>query len=165
MPKQAVFAVVTFLHDLFTAAWIGGLITLGLTVMPAARKVLGKGPVMRELMNSIQKRLSILVYVCIGGLVTTGLLLSNRNPAFEGLFRFSNTYTTVLTIKHVFVLAMVAVALYRSLALGGSATKHTPDEERLSGGLMFLNVGLGVVVLLLSAIGAVLSSAPVSPLG
>jgi len=38
-----VFAIVTFLHDLFTAVWIGGVITLGITVLPSAKKVLGNG--------------------------------------------------------------------------------------------------------------------------
>lgn len=36
--KTIVFGLITFLHDLFTAAWIGGLITLGLTVMPSVKK-------------------------------------------------------------------------------------------------------------------------------
>ena len=40
--KTIVFGLVTFLHDLFTAVWIGGLITLGLSVMPATKKTLGK---------------------------------------------------------------------------------------------------------------------------
>jgi putative copper export protein len=38
--QTIVFALVTFLHDLFTAVWIGGLITLGFTVMPSTKKVL-----------------------------------------------------------------------------------------------------------------------------
>ncbi len=40
--KTIVFALITFLHDLFTAVWIGGLITLGLTVLPSVKKSLGK---------------------------------------------------------------------------------------------------------------------------
>ena len=40
--KQIVFALVTFLHDLFTAVWIGGLVTLALSVLPSARAVLGR---------------------------------------------------------------------------------------------------------------------------
>jgi putative copper export protein len=37
MPRQIAYALITFLHDLFTAAWIGGLITPALAVMPALR--------------------------------------------------------------------------------------------------------------------------------
>jgi len=158
--KQIVFAIVTFLHDLFTTIWIGGLITLGITVMPSARKVLGKGPQMKQLLDAIQKRLSVLVYVSIVGLVLTGMLMANRSSAFQGLFRFNNAYSTVMTLKHILVLAMMGVALVRSLGLGRRRGPSTPSQEKLSAGLLFLNITLGIVVLLLSGLAAALSSAP-----
>ena len=43
-PQQVAFALVTFLHDLFTAVWVGGLIALGLVVLPAARTAFGIAP-------------------------------------------------------------------------------------------------------------------------
>jgi len=158
--KQIVFAVITFLHDLFTAVWIGGLITLGITVLPSAKKVLGMGPQTKKLMDAIQKRLSVLVYVSIVGLVLTGFLQANRSPAFQGLFSFGNSYSTVLTLKHILVLAMIAVALYRSLVLGRRSGPSTPSQEKLSAGLLFLNIVLGVAVLLLSGFSVALGSAP-----
>jgi putative copper export protein len=157
---QIVFAVMTFLHDLFTAVWIGGLITMGITVLPSARKVLGKGPQMKQLMDTIQKRMSVLIYVSIVGLVLTGLLLANRSPAFQGLFSFGNAYSTVLTLKHILVLAMVAVALYQDLVLGRRSGPSTPAQEKLKAGLMFLNIILGVAILLLSGFSAALASGP-----
>jgi len=160
MPKQVVFAMVTFLHDLFTAVWIGGLITLGLTIFPAARRTLGKGPQMKGLMDAIQKRLSVLVYVSIVGLVLTGVLLGSRAPASNGLFRFGNAYSTLLTFKHLVVVAMIGITLYRSLVLGRWRGPTTPSEEKLSAGLLFVNVALGVVVLLLSGFAAAFSVSP-----
>ncbi|MBN1581797.1 MAG: hypothetical protein JXA89_13920 [Anaerolineae bacterium] len=156
--KQIVFALVTFLHDLFTAIWVGGLITLGITVLPSARRVLGTGPQTRKLMDAIQKRQSILVYVSIVGLAVTGLLLSNRSPAFQGLLRFGNAYSAMLALKHILVLAMVAVALIRSLALGRGRGPQKPAQEKLSAGLLFLNVALGVLVLLLTGFAVAFSS-------
>jgi len=158
--QQIVFALVTFLHDLFTAVWVGGLITLGITVLPSARKVLGAGPQTKQLMDAIQKRLSVLVYVSIVVLVVTGILQANRNPAFQGLFSFGNPYSTVLALKHILVLAMVAIALYRSLVLGRRREPSTPSQEKLSAGLLFLNIALGVVVLLLTGFAVAFSSAP-----
>ncbi|HHS98173.1 MAG TPA: hypothetical protein ENK08_09840 [Chloroflexi bacterium] len=160
MPRQIVFAVVTFLHDLFTAVWVGGLIGLGVAVLPAARKVLGTGPQTKQLMDAIQKRLSALVYASMAGLVLTGLLLANRSPAFQGLFHFSNAYSAVLAVKHILVLAMIGVALYRSLVLGRRKGPLGPSQERVKAGLLFLNVLLGIVVLLLSGISAALSAGP-----
>ena len=160
MPKTAVFAIVTFLHDLFTAVWIGGLITLGLTVLPAVRQVLGKGPQMKELLATIQKRLSVLVYVSIVGLILTGVLQAQRNPAFEGLFAFGNAYSTALSLKHIVVVVMVGVALFRSLVLG-RRERQTPSQERLSMGLLLVNLVLGVLVLLLTGFSVAYGSPPV----
>jgi len=154
------FAIITFLHDLFTAVWVGGIITLGITVLPSAKKVLGMGPQTKKLMDAIQKRLSVLVYVSIVGLLLTGLLQANRNPDFQGLFSFGNSYSTVLTIKHILVLAMVAVALFRSLVLGRRSGPSTPSQEKLKAGLLFLNIILGVAILLLSGFSAALASGP-----
>jgi putative copper export protein len=156
MPQQIVFAIVVFLHDLFTAVWIGGLITLGVTVLPSVKKVLGMGPQTKQLMDTIQKRLSVLVYVSIVGLVLTGILQANRSPAFQGLFSFSSTYSTLLSLKHILVLAMIAVTLIRSLVLGRRSGPSTPAQEKLKVGLLFLNIALGIGVLLLSGFVAAL---------
>ncbi len=153
--KTIVFALVTFLHDLFTAVWIGGLITLGLTVMPSAKKVLGKGPETKKLMDAIQKRHSVLIYVSLAGLVLTGLLQANRTSAFLGLLSFGNTYSAVLAVKHILVLAMIAIALYRSLALRQTST---PAQEKLKATLLILNIVFGVSILLLSGFVTALSS-------
>lgn len=154
MPKQIVFAIVTFFHDLFTVVWVGGLITLGVVVLPAARKALGMGPDTKKLMDAIQKRLSVLVYVSIVGLLLTGLLLSRRAPAFQGLFSFGNTYSLVLGIKHVLTLLMIAVTLLRSIALRRATGQ---PQERLKAGLLFLNLALGILVLVLSGLSAAFS--------
>jgi len=160
MPQQIVFAIVIFLHDLFTAIWIGGLITLGVTVLPSVKKVLERGPQMKQLMDTIQKRMSVLVYVSIVGLLLTGLLQANRSPAFQGLFSLGSTYSMVLSLKHILVLAMIAVALIRSLALGARSGPPKPSQEKLKIGLLILNIALGIGVLLLSAFGASLAAGP-----
>ncbi len=151
--QTIVFALVTFLHDLFTAVWIGGLITLGLTVMPSVKKELGKGPQTKKLMDAIQKRHSVWVYVSLVGLILTGLLQANRSSEFLGLFSFGNAYSVVLTIKHILVLVMIVIALYRSLAMKSTST---PSQEKLKAMLMLLNIIFGVAILLLSGFTAAL---------
>ena len=160
MPKTIVFAIVTFLHDLFTAVWVGGLITLGLTVLPSARQVFGKGPQTKKLLDAIQKRLSVLVYVSIVGLILTGVLQANRNPAFNGLFHFGNPYSTALSLKHIAVVVMVGIALFRSLVLGHRPAPLTPSQEKLSVGLLLVNMILGIVVLLLTGFSVAYGSPP-----
>jgi len=106
-------------------------------------------------MDAIQKRHSILIYLSMIGLVLTGLLQANRTSAFLGLFSFGNTYSAVLAAKHILVLAMIAIALYRSLALGKTST---PAQEKLKATLLILNIVFGVGILLLSGFTAAISS-------
>ena len=161
MPRtQIVFALVTFLHDLFTVVWVGGLITLGLIVLPSARAVLGMGPETKKLTNTIQKRLGPLIYVSIAGLVITGLLLSRRSPDFQGLFSFGSSYATVLSLKHLLVVLMVGIALGRSLVLGRKSAPSSPRQEKLRVGLLLVNLVLGIAVLLLSGFSAALGTVP-----
>jgi len=114
-------AVIIFFHDLFTVTWVGGLITLGVIVVPTARKTLGRGPEMQRLMSAIQGRLRWFVWASVAGLVLTGILLSRRSEEFQGFFSWGDTYSVALTLKHVAVLVMIAAALARSLFLTRSA--------------------------------------------
>ena len=157
MPKQIVFAAMTFLHDLATAIWIGGLITLGLTVLPTVRHTLGLGPQTRQLMDAIQRRLRVFIYISIVVLIVTGIVMSNRVAAYQGLFSFANAYSTTLSIKHVLVILMVVVALLRSVAVDRLRLEG-PARERLSAALLMLNIVLGVLVLLASGYSAALSA-------
>jgi uncharacterized membrane protein len=132
-PQQIQFALVTFLHDLFTVVWIGGLLTLGLIVLPSTRAVLGTGPEAKKLMNTVQERLSPLVHVSIVGLIVTGLLLSRRSPDFKGLFDLGSVYASVLSVKHLLVVLMIGISLYRSLVLGRKSAPSSPRQEKLKG--------------------------------
>jgi len=154
--KTIVFGLVTFLHDLFTAAWIGSLITLAFSVMPAVKKVLEKGPQVKKVMEEVQKRNKVLVCISIIGLAMTGMLKANQSPEYLGLFNFGNAYSAVMASKHILILIMIAIVLYRSLAL---AKITTPQQEKLKKALMMMNIVLGIIVLLLSGFAVALSSA------
>ena len=155
--QDVVFALVTFLHDLFTVVWIGGLLTLALSVLPSVRTVMGTGPQAKSLLQAIQNRLSVLIYVSIVGLIVTGLLLANQSDDFNGLFKADNDYSLVLTLKHVLVIAMVSVTLIRSLGLN-RLKLAAPAKEKVSARLLFTNLVLDVGVLLLSAFSAAIAS-------
>ena len=154
--------LVTFLHDLFTAVWIGGLFAIGLTILPAARQTIGQGPQMKQLMDQIQKRQSVLVYISIVGLLVTGVIQARQAASFQGLFHVGNAYSAALTVKHILVLAMIIIALYRSLLLGRKGKAPTPTQEKLKIRLLFVNVVLGIAILLVSAYTAVLAAGPVA---
>ena len=172
--------VISFLHELFTAVWIGGLIVTGVAVVPAVKERFGASPQTNRLMLAIQGRLRVLVYISIAGLIITGMLMSRRSPQFQGLFSWSNSYSVFLALKHLLVIVMVAVALFRSLVLGKAPAPPAEESEPVSNGvgresgplptggasrrmrlsalLLMVNILLGVAVLLLSAAAAAVAS-------
>ena len=83
--KQIIFAIITFLHNLFTVIWIGGLVTLTFTILPVSKKTFGIEQT-GKLMDNIQKKLSILVYISIIILTITGILMSKKANSFTGFF-------------------------------------------------------------------------------
>ena len=158
MPNLVFPIAVLFLHNLFTVVWVGGLITLGIVILPVTSKTLGRGAKTKELIDKIQNRLSTLVYISMVGLLGTGMLLAKRAPQFEGLFSFANGYSTVLAIKHVLVIIMIVVALFRRITLKQRGDQLQPKRRKFGLGLLYVNIAVGVLVLLLSGMGVVLSS-------
>lgn len=157
MTIQIVLPVLArFLHDLFTAVWIGGLITLGAAVLPSIKKQGNK-----ELAKNIQKRLNTIVIVSIIGLWLTGMLLANRSSEFAGFFSISNTYSLVMTIKHALVVLMTIFALART-TLVVRKKETTPKTEKIGAVLLIGNIVLGVTVLLLSGYTATIANLPIA---
>jgi putative copper export protein len=158
MPNLVLPIAVVFLHNLFTAVWVGGLIVLGAVILPVTSKTLGRGAKTKELIDKIQDRLSTLVYISMVGLLGTGMLLAKRAPQFEGLFSFANGYSTVLAIKHVLVILMIVIALFRRIALKQRGDQLQPKRRKFGVALLYVNIAVGTLVLLLSGISVVLSS-------
>jgi len=156
MPENIIgFTLINFLHNFFTAVWIGGMFTLGLSVFPAVKKSLGPGPQTKKLVAAIQKKHSLWVYISMAGLVLTGLLMSNRSPEFGGLFSFQNVFTSALTVKHILVVLMIIIALFRSVVLGAGGGPSSPEQEKLNARLLITNLILGAAVLLISGLTTV----------
>lgn len=151
MPQSPlIMTLITFFHDLFTAIWIGGLFTLTLSVSPAVKQTLGMSPELKKIMAAVQARHSKWVYASIAGLALTGLLMSRR--VGNGLlFSFANPASAVLSVKHILMLAMVLVTLYRSLFAARESRPGDKSVQKKSMLLMIANLAMGTVVLLLSA--------------
>ncbi|MGY5858806.1 MAG: hypothetical protein RTU63_05515 [Candidatus Thorarchaeota archaeon] len=154
MANLIILGLVKFLHDLFTATWIGGLFTLAIVVLPSIKKTQGMNPESKKLIMAIRKRLNGIVWISIIGLLVTGILLSNSSPLFGGLFSISNEYSILLTIKHIVIALMVIIVIVRGHVL--SRLTNTPPQkiEKISKVLMMLNLIFGIVVLLLSGFTA-----------
>ncbi len=140
-PKLFGFALISFLHTLFTVIWFGGMMVTLFTYMPAVKEALGPGPQTKRVMAVFKRKQRIWVYVSMVGLLITGLLMSNRNPQFVRLFSLGNPFSIALTIKHALVIVMIGIALYRSIVLvpkslpaaGGAPGKVGPGGKKPGG--------------------------------
>lgn len=150
--QQLFIGIIRFMHDLFTAVWVGGLALMVLTVLPSSKKVFEKGPQSQALINAITRRHRIWVYFSIAGLFITGLLLSKSEPGFMGFMRFDNLYSILTAIKHILTFAMVFLALFRSLYFGKKDKKPSPKLIKFSMLLIIVNFIFGLLVLLLSGL-------------
>ena len=74
MPQPIMMSVVRFLHNLFSALWIGGILTLAIVILPGIRKN-PKVSAPMVVADIIQDRLSIVAFISLAGLAITGILL------------------------------------------------------------------------------------------
>jgi putative copper export protein len=156
MQKTLVFGVIKALHDLFTALWIGGLLTTAFSFMPVFKKSKGQSPESKQLLVGYQRRLRVVFLISVIGLWITGLLLGRGSAAYDGFLSFSTTYNSIVSIKHLLIFVMMAVGVYRGFVLGSKIEEFQPKQQKIYTGLLMLNSFLGIVVLVLSGICAAL---------
>lgn len=155
--------MINFLHNIFTVLWIGGMLTLAFTVLPAIRKVLGKSKETQALNSLIKKKLSVLTYISIVGLIITGLLMSNKavlSGLSTGFLSFGNEYSTLMSIKHLLYFVMIFLSLFRSQFVD-KVKKFAPEQkQKLNMLTLMLNILAGLAVLFLSSYVSVLAALP-----
>lgn len=152
MPKYLVFGIIKSLHDIFTALWIGGLLTTALAFMPAIMHKRNKSNNYKTLVVQYQSHLRIITLVSIIGLWVTGLLLGKQNPAYSGFMTYSTTYETLISIKHLLIFTMIIGAIIRGYIVGPKFGQFKPIQKKVYAGLLFFNALLGIVVLFISGI-------------
>ena len=164
-PISAIIApiLINFLHNLFTALWIGGMLTLAFTVLPAMKKVLGKSKETQALNSMIKRKLSVLTYISMVGLIITGILMSNKaalSGLSTGFLSFENEYSTLMSIKHLLYFVMIFLSLFRSQIVD-RVKKFTPEQkQKLNMLTLLLNIFAGLAVLFLSSYVGVLAALP-----
>ncbi len=164
MASPIIFGLINFLHDLFTSLWIGGLAFMVLILMPVVRKYFEDKKEGEAFQEKAQKRLKIIVYISMVGLIVTGILMSNQalTKHYDGPFSFSNNYSIVVGIKHILVILMVIITITKSQILDRlKSTSKALKKTRMI--LIPINLFLGIAVLVLSGISAAFAAMPVVP--
>ncbi len=156
-PQLLLPTLVSTLHNLFTAVWIGGMAVLAFAFLPALKKSSLDGNTRLVIAMAAQKRLRVLVLISMAGLSITGMLLTRRSPA-GGLFQFSTPYAAALSVKHLLMIVMVLTAAARTMVNKKLFQQPSPAAEKASAALLLLNIAVGAAVLFLSSLLAVQSA-------
>ena len=167
--KMIVFVIVQFLHDVFTAVWIGGMVAMAAALLPAIRA--NPSPLARKVGLATQRRMSVLVYMAMVVLGVTGVLLSRRSGEAVALFSWATPYARALSVKHLLYIAMIAIAVVRSVLVRRvrpPAAPAAPPEgapamtgaDRVRAIMLLVNIVIGMGVLFLSALTSVLGRLP-----
>lgn len=156
-PQIILPTVISTLHDIFTAVWIGGMIVLAWAILPALRKMIPDSKERRPIAMAIQKRLRIIVIISMAGLWITGMMITKNAPMASGLFKFGTPYTNVLSIKHILMFLMVFCAVGRTIVMKKLVQNPSDKLAKASAIILFVNLAFGVAVVFLSALLATFS--------
>jgi uncharacterized membrane protein len=162
-PSIWALSLAYWLHMLATVAWIGGLVSLSLLVLPAAHRSLDN-QAYASLIDQLRRRLDPLGWACLIVLAATGMFQMSANPNYQGFLAVDNRWAIAILIKHLVFLAMIGVSafmtwglmprLQRAVLLAARG-QEAPDGQRWQQQeklLLWLNLILGVLVLGLTAL-------------
>jgi uncharacterized membrane protein len=156
MPNLIVPSAVRSLHNIFTSIWIGGMLAMVISVLPSIRKEIKDPALQGSVIDNIMSRHSKWVYPGIVVLAVTGILMARLSGSSSGLLNFTNSYAAILSIKHILMLLVSAIAVVRSTVFKNAASGKDKSKKKLSMALLMVNTFMGVVILVLSSIIAVI---------
>lgn len=150
--SNTLVALSTWLHSLATIVMIGYFVFTSLIFLPVLARQLSPDA-LRGLLEHISARLkpyfagSVLIFL------VTGTHLMLVNDAYMGLGDiFANSWSILIVVKHVLVLAFLALAALSERAYLGKISASDPRplaQFRLALGV---NLVLGLAILLLTAL-------------
>ncbi len=108
-PPVWALALVYWLHMLATVAWIGGIVSISILVLPAAHKSL-KPVDLLAFIDALQKRLEPLAWFSLGLLIATGLFQLSANSHYNSFLDVSTQWSLAILVKHGLVVVMVVVS-------------------------------------------------------
>jgi len=153
--------IISALHNLFTSLWIGGLAFMIAILIPVVMKFFEDKEQGEQFLGKVQTRLKIIAVISIVGLMVTGILMSrfaSTQPYYDGPFSFGfNTYTTLMGIKHILMILMVAVAITKGAILD-NLKKQTKALKKARVILIAVNLLLGIAVIVLSGMTSTIAS-------
>jgi len=162
-PSVWALSLTYWLHMLATVVWIGGLASLSLLVLPAARRSLEASAYSR-LLENLQRRFDPLSWLCLAVLGVTGLFQMSANLNYQGFLTIQNRWAVAILLKHLVFIGMTALSAYLTwgilpgLRRAALRQLRQPDGtqvlelQRQEARLLRINLVLSVAVLALTAL-------------
>ena len=145
-----------WLHSVATVVLLGYYAVMALIVIPVLRATL-KESALGRIIPDIERRALPLVLGAVGVFLLTGLYLLLSDDRYLGLGHvIDNTWSIVMLVKHVVVIALVAIGVWldvvvvRDIALPADEPGRATAVHRLAVGTTAIVV-LAAIVLLLTA--------------
>jgi uncharacterized membrane protein len=145
-------AISTWLHALATIVMIGYYIFISLIYLPVFERQM-QANALHDMLEHVSDRLrpffggSLLIFLITG----THLMLINENYIGLGSF-FGNPWSVLIVIKHVLVLAFLALAIFSERAFMRRISDQKPEALKHFHWALNINMVLGVAILLLTSI-------------
>ena len=150
---DAAHLIALWLHALAMVVVLGYYGIMSRIVLPALGRSLA-GPTLAGVVQAIERRALPIVLAGIVTFIITGIYLLVRDGRYAGVGSFASTWSTLMLVKHLVVVAMVALGVgIDRLAAGLPNT----SEVGLGRTIEFLTLAmdgmaaLGILVLLLTA--------------
>jgi uncharacterized membrane protein len=151
--SQILIGLSVWLHAVGTVILIGHYLLLSLIYLPVLRK--GDCTVLSE----ISKRSRVWLYISLGIFLVTGTYLTLADPNYLGLGNFGNAWAILMLVKHVLIVAMLAMGFWFNaiLRVGPMMSSNNSADLALRRFSLYSNLMAitGLIVLLLTALAQV----------
>lgn len=128
-PPSWALALVFWLHMLATVAWVGGIVSISLLVLPAVHKSL-KPADQLAFIEAMQKRLEPLAWFSLVVLIATGLFQLSANSHYNGFLDVSTQWSVAILVKHSLVAVMVVVSAVQTWEVLPAIRRSLMRRER-----------------------------------
>jgi putative copper export protein len=131
---------------------VGYYLFTGLIYLPVLERRM-QADALRETLEQVSARLQPLFGGALVAFLVTGTYLMLINKSYLGLGHFfSNPWSSLIVIKHGLVLAFLALAVYSERANLPRISADNPRPLQQFRRALYVNLILGVIILLLTAI-------------
>jgi len=151
---DAVHVGALWLHAVAMVIVLGYYAVLSRIVLPALRRALD-GPGIATAVPAVERRALPLVLAAIVVFIVTGVYLLVADERYAGIGDFSSTWSTMMLVKHLVILAMIALGVVvdrLARAVGDASDEGQPQLLEVLSLAADGTMVLGAIVLLLTAV-------------